>query len=240
MVPTRWATMMTVVLRELRRERGAQPRIGREVERREAVVEDEDAGLAHDRARDGEPLPLAPGDVRAALGDRSVQLAVHGCHEVAALGDVQGTPQLLVRGVLVAVAQVAGHRAAEQERLLGHEADAPPELLPVHLAHIDAVHEDRAAGDVVQPRDEVDERRLAAAGAAHDGGRLARRGPERDAAQHRLLGTRIAEAPRPGTRPCPGSPRRAARSAAPGRGWRAPSRAPPRCVPRRPRRAARG
>ena len=39
-------------------ERGAQPGVGDEVERREAVVEDVDVGLAHDRPGDREPLLL--------------------------------------------------------------------------------------------------------------------------------------------------------------------------------------
>ena len=42
-----------------------------------------------------------------------------------------------------------------------------------HLADVDAVDEQAAAGDVVEARDEVDERGLAAAGAADDRGHLA-------------------------------------------------------------------
>ena len=54
-------------------ESGAQHRIGLEVERREAVVEDVDVGLLDERASDGEPLALAAGDVGAALGDGLVK-----------------------------------------------------------------------------------------------------------------------------------------------------------------------
>ena len=61
------------------------------------------------------------------------------------------------------------------------------------LADVDAVDEDRSAGRVVEARDEVDERRLAAAGAADDRRRLARAGAERDVAEDRLLGARVAE-----------------------------------------------
>ena len=45
-------------------------------------------------------------------------------HEVARLGDLERLPQLLVGGVGVGEAQVAGHRAGEQVGLLRHEADA--------------------------------------------------------------------------------------------------------------------
>ena len=49
------------------------------------------------------------------------------------------------------------------------------------------------AGHVVEARDEVDERGLAAARAADDGRRLARLDDERDVAQDRVLGARVAE-----------------------------------------------
>ena len=48
-------------------------------------------------------------------------------HEVGGLGDLERLPQLLVGGVGLAEAQVAGHRAGEQVRLLGHQADAAPQ-----------------------------------------------------------------------------------------------------------------
>ena len=124
-------------------ERRAQPGVGREVERREAVVEDLDPGLLGERPGDGEALALPAGDVGAALVDQRLEPLGHLAHELAALGDLEEVPELLVGGLLVAVAQVVGHRAAEQERLLRHEADPVPQVLQRHLAHVDAVHERR-------------------------------------------------------------------------------------------------
>ena len=63
----------------------------------------------------------------------------------------------------------------------------------VELAHVDAVDEHRAAGGVEQPRDQVEQRGLAAAGAADDRGDLAGPRDQVDAAQHRLLGAGVAE-----------------------------------------------
>ena len=174
-------------------ERGAQPRVGLEVERREAVVEDVDLGPLHERAGDGESLALAAGDVRAALRDRRLETLGHLGDELLALRDFERVPELVVGRVLLAVAQVARDGAAEQERLLRDEADLAPEVVAVHVADVDAVDEHRAAGHVVEAGDEVDERRLAAARAADDRRGLARRGRERHAAQHGVLGARVAE-----------------------------------------------
>ena len=172
---------------------GAQLRIRPEVEGGEAVVEDVDRGALDQRAGDGEALPLAAGDVRAALVDRRLQLALHLGDEGLALGDLEGVPERLIVGGLVAVAEVAGDRAAEEEGPLGDDPDALPEVLARHLADVHAVHQQRPAGHVVEARDQVDQRGLAAAGRAHDGGRLAGLGGERDVVQHRLLRAGVAE-----------------------------------------------
>ena len=110
-------------LRRGRAQGPAQPGIGRQVERRERVVEEVDVGPLDDGPCDGQPLPLATRDVGAALGDRGVE-AAHRLDEVLALGDAQRVPQLVVRGLGVAVAQVRRHRAAEEVRLLRDEPDA--------------------------------------------------------------------------------------------------------------------
>jgi len=102
-------------------------------------------------------------------------------------------PQVLVRRVRRAVAEVAGDRAAEQERLLGDDPDLVPDVVLGHLADVDAVERDRPAGHVVEARDEVDEGRLAAAGAADDGGRLTGRGTERDPAEARVAEFHVVE-----------------------------------------------
>ena len=107
-VPTRWATMMTVAPTSSRdsaaRSRASVAKSSAEKLSSKTKM----PALAHDGPGDGQPLALAARDVGAALGDRRLQPAVHGRHEVARLGDLEGAPQLLVRGRLVAVAQVAG------------------------------------------------------------------------------------------------------------------------------------
>src|SRR5262249_8852876 len=124
---------------------------------------------------------------------RRVEATVHLADEVPALGDLEGSPELLLGGVLLPEDQVAPDRAAEEEGLLRDEPDPRPDLLLVHRPDVDAVDHHGAAGRVVEAGDEVHERRLAAAGAADDRGRLAGLRPERDAAKDGLLGARVAE-----------------------------------------------
>ena len=126
-----------------RLERRAQPGVGGQVERGERVVEDVDLRLADQRPGDGQPLPLAAGDVAAALGDRGLQAVGHRLDEVAALGDLQGLPHLFLGRVRLAVPQVVGDGPGEQERLLRDQAEPGPEQVLVEVADVDTVHLDR-------------------------------------------------------------------------------------------------
>ena len=173
MVEMRCATMTTAASATTGYERGAEPGVGREVERGERVVEQVDVGPLHQRAGDGETLALPARDVGAALRDRRVEPAGHRGDEVARLRDLECLPQLVVGGVGAAEPEVARDRAREQVRPLRHEPDVAPEQLRVDVADVDAVHQHRASGGVVEPRAEAEQRRLARAGAPHHRERLA-------------------------------------------------------------------
>ena len=70
-------------------------------------------------------------------------------------------PQLLVGGVGVAEPQVRRDRAREQIRALRHHADPRPQLLGIALADVDAVDEHGARRRIGEPRDQLEQRRLA-------------------------------------------------------------------------------
>src|SRR5207247_9999298 len=146
----------------------AQTRVGTGVERGEAVIEEVDGGAFGDSARDREALPLSARDVRAALVDRRLELTGHRGDEIARLRDLERMPELRVAGVFVAEAEVLRHRAFEQICGLRHEPDASPEALERLFAHVDAVDQYGAGGDVKGARHEIHHRALPGAGPADD------------------------------------------------------------------------
>ena len=74
------------------RERFSQRRVGGEVKRRGAVVQNEDLGAAREGARDGDALALTTREVSAALLDDGVKRALLGAHEICRLGGFKGAP----------------------------------------------------------------------------------------------------------------------------------------------------
>ena len=113
-----------------RHQRGAQARVGREVERRERVVEEVDVGTLHECAGDGEALALTA-RTRCCRPGRWARRARRAWPRRSrrALRDLERVPELVVGRVVVAVAQVARDGAGEQVRPLRHEPDVAPQLL---------------------------------------------------------------------------------------------------------------
>jgi hypothetical protein len=100
-------------------------------------------------------------------------------------------PDVLVRRLLPAVADVRGHGAREEYGLLRDEADPRAQICLRHLAHVNTIHQHAPLIDVVEPRNQPRERRLARARAADDRGDLAGMRHKRHTGECGLLGARI-------------------------------------------------
>ena len=135
--------------------------LGARVDRRGRVVEDEDARVGQQRARDGQALTLAARQRQAALADARVVALGQLGDEPVGLRPARGSLDLLARGVLARVGDVLGDRGAEQERVVVDDRDRAPQRAQVDVAHVGAVDEHAPGGRVVQPGDELHERRLA-------------------------------------------------------------------------------
>jgi len=66
------------------------------------------------------------------------------------------------------VRNVAGNSRRKQNRLLRHKANLTAQPLDVELTNVDAIERDTAARHVVEPLDELDDRRLATAARAYE------------------------------------------------------------------------
>ena len=147
-------------------------------------------GSSDQRARDGDALLLAAGELRRrALGERR---HAHRGERVVRPGTV-----LRQRHVTVHQRQgdvLARRRARQQVEALEDEADAAIAQLGatvrVEAPHVDAVEQVGAGGGPIEAAEDVEQRRLAGARRPHDRHQLAGADGEGDAPQRldRLLG----------------------------------------------------
>ena len=137
------------------------------VEVRERLVEEEDPRLAHDGAADGDALALAAGKLAGLAVEQLVDLQDLGGLRDAPLDLGLRRPQRLQ-----AEGEVLAHRHVRVERVgLEHHREAA--LGRRDLVHRLAVDEDLAAGDLLEPGDHPQQRRLAAARRADEDDELA-------------------------------------------------------------------
>ena len=99
-----------------------------------------------------------------------------------------GGHDLFLRGADLAVRDVVPDRARKQPRVLQHHAECLPHLAARYLAGVDLVDADAPGVDVVEPHQQVDDRRLACAGRSHDRDRLARPDLQAEVLDQRLVG----------------------------------------------------
>ena len=126
-VESRWA--ITNVVRPSHRlaQRQLDRLLGRGVDGGGRVVEDEDARVGHERARDRDPLALAAGEREAALAHDGVVAVGQLGDEAGRLRALGGALDLLARRLRAAVGDVVVHGRAEQERVVGDDADLVPQ-----------------------------------------------------------------------------------------------------------------
>ena len=126
------------------------------------LVQDEDRGILQERPREGDPLPLPPGELHAALPGEALVAVGHRDDEVVGVGGPGGALDLLRRRAHLAIGDVRLDRVVEQEGVLGDDRDLVPERGLRVAPNVDAIDEDPALRDVVEARDEVRQGRLAA------------------------------------------------------------------------------
>ena len=173
----------------------AERRVGLIVQRGERIVENQNFRRSCQRTRDGKPLLLPAGDVPAKLGDGMCGLFRVFVHKFRSLRQGKRGLQRRVRLFCCALPEkdIVFNRAGEQNGLLRHIAELVVERVERILAHVQPVYKDSASRRVVKARNEGGQRRLAAAGRADNGQRLALFCLEADMLQLIRSRARIAE-----------------------------------------------
>ena len=135
-------------------------------------VEDECRRIGHGGAGNGDELPLALTQVAAVGGERGVVTLCQTTDEVVGMHELGGGDALLVGGFQPAIAYVLHDRCREEMRLLEHDAERLAQLVALNVANVDAVVENAAALNVVEPVDEVGDGGLARSRSSHEGNLL--------------------------------------------------------------------
>ena len=78
-------------------------------------------------------------------------------------------------------------RSREQERILQHNSELPPQFLQIEQANVDPVQEDLPALNIVKTQQQGDQRRFPRASVTDNRESLPRRNAERNVAQHPIL-----------------------------------------------------
>jgi glycosyltransferase involved in cell wall biosynthesis len=160
------------------------------VERAGRLVEHQDRRVAQDRARDRHALALAAREARAARTDLGLEAVGQRVGELVDVRRARGREDLLVARIEPPVADVLADRAVEQEWLLRDDRDWSSSEARRAVAQVDAVDGDPPIGRIVEAQQQIDERRLARAGAPDDRHDLARARLEARRREHRARGRR--------------------------------------------------
>ncbi len=166
-------------------------RFGRAVEAGGRLIEQQQRGVAQERARERDALALAGREAGAAVAQPGVE-AVRERVRHARVG--QRPPDRLGRRVRPAHAHVVGHRAREQMRPLGHPGNAGVPRLRRQIAEIDAAYADAARVRRRQAQEHVQQRRLPGPAGPRDREHLARRHGQRQPVECRGVASRIRDA----------------------------------------------
>ena len=152
-----------------------------------SLVQDQHRRIGYRCPGDGQQLPLALAQAAAVTGDRGVVSLGQVADKAVGVGQLSRRHDLLVGGVGPSVADVLGHGAGKQVRILQHHAQGPAQRIFLNIAHINAVIGDGPRVNVIKAIDEVRNGGFSCAGGAHKGDLLPGLGIQAHIVQHGLF-----------------------------------------------------
>ena len=120
-----------------------------EVHRGRGLVQHQDLGLPQQRPRQADQLPLAHGQVLAALGHLVLQPGLESAHELREVRLAQRGPHRLVTVPLKRV-EVVPEAAGEEDRVLGDDGELAAELVQPQPRDVHPVNTDPSCGVNIQ------------------------------------------------------------------------------------------
>ena len=147
-------------------------------------VQDQDGGILQEDSGDGYTLLLSAGQQSTALTDIGVKLVGHRHDIVIDLRPLGSLHHLFHGSAGAAVADILENGVGKQKHILLHDANVLVDGVLGHIPDILAVDGDGAAGDLVEPGNQLAQGGLAAAGGTDDGDGLAGLHIQADAVEH--------------------------------------------------------
>ena len=149
------------------------------INRGRGLVKDQRGRIGHRRASDGNQLALALGQAGTVAFEHCVVALGQHADEAVRIDQTRGLDAFLIGGVQTAVTDVVHHGAGEQVHVLQHDAQRPAQVRLLDAGHGDAIIQNLAVLDVVEPVDEVGHGGLAGTGGADERDLLAGLGETR-------------------------------------------------------------
>ncbi len=157
------------------------------IEGRSGLVEDQDRAGSQQGAGDGDALALAHREEVPPFADHRVVAPGKFTDKIVGKGRPGRRLHLLHTDVHPAIGDVVPHRLVEEDDLLGDQGDLVPQRLHLQRPDIPAIHFQHPAGDVEEPRDQVDQGGLPRPAATHQGHHFSPIHGEVDPVQHCLV-----------------------------------------------------
>ena len=154
-------------------DRALDLRLRLRIDRAGGLVEHQDLRIQRERAREAQELSLAHAQASAPLAEHVAVPGGQPLDEPVGAHAPRRFPARLRRHRSIE-REIVQDVSREEEEILLHEADDRPEVGRRKLPDVHAVHRDPAAVGVVEPEEQIDDRRLSRPGVPHEGDRLAR------------------------------------------------------------------
>ena len=147
------------------------------------LVQNQNRRINQQRASQSDSLTLPAGKPTAAWTDACCEAFGKLIEELRHMCLLGRGEHLGMSCIRIAVADVFINRVVEQQRLLSHHADLASQIAEPHVANVDSVNQHRSRVRVVEPWQQIDQRRFAAAVLADDHYDFSRCNLQRDVRQ---------------------------------------------------------